>query len=84
MQANASIPLQIFFVPMVTCFIGVCVYPNTKKRKGRSCIRIGLRVSGKFGGWVESNPREGDVLNKNRIIGKEIIFGRVNYFGYFS
>ena len=40
------------------------MFPNPKKRKGGFCIRIGVRVLGKFGGWVEPDPREGDNVKR--------------------
>ena len=52
---------------------------NSKKRKCGYLIRIGVKFWGKFGGWVETYPREGDDKKKRRIR-KERIFGQVNHY----
>ena len=54
--------------------------PNSNNRKGGSCIRIGVRILGNFGGWVGTELREGDDPNQNRIINKERIFAQVTNF----
>ena len=58
--------------------------PNSKKIKGGSLIIIIVRVSGKFGGWVDTDTREVYNQNSKRRRRKYIIFSQVNHPKYLA
>ena len=60
------------------------MYKTPKKIKGGYCISIGVRFWGKFGGWVDPDPREVYEPIWNRIRGKCLIFEQVTHSAFWG